>query len=204
MPKTLTTDTGYTSAIATPKPEPNRSLQLGGVRIHPTRVLQRGSDCEAALRPNLKTVSKKMQGQLDLQALHRIRSRLVSCRTATINQIRAFLIEQRITVRKRLKALKNSFETILEEREDEISPRMRSILTGLYGGWIWMDDRIDKVSPKIEEISRTEENCINVVTVPRIGPMTPRRWLRQYSTGGRTILDRTSKQRLMHQETRLL
>ena len=43
---------------------------------------------EAALRPNLKLVSEKTQDQLDLQALHRVRSRLVSRRTATINQIR--------------------------------------------------------------------------------------------------------------------
>ena len=73
------------------------------------------------------------QDQLDLQARHRVRSRLVSRRAATINQIRAFLIEQGITVRKGLRALKSSFETILEERLDEISPRMRSILIGLYG-----------------------------------------------------------------------
>lgn len=49
---------------------------------------------EGALRPNLKTVSEKTQEQLDLQALHRVRARLVSRRTATMNQIRAFLIEQ--------------------------------------------------------------------------------------------------------------
>ena len=49
---------------------------------------------EAALRPNLRVVQEKSQDQLDLQACHRVRSRLVSRRTATINQIRAFLIEQ--------------------------------------------------------------------------------------------------------------
>ena len=54
---------------------------------------------EAALRPNLRTVRAKTQDQLDLQACHRVRSRLVSRRTATINQIRAFLIEQGIAVR---------------------------------------------------------------------------------------------------------
>ncbi|MEP3026522.1 MAG: IS110 family transposase, partial [Pseudoruegeria sp.] len=164
---------------------------------------------EAALRPNLKAVSEKTQDQLDLQALHRVRLRLVSRRTATINQIRAFLIEQGITVRKGLRALKNSFETILEERKDEISPRMRRILIGLYGDWMWMDDRI-------EEISRTEENCVNVMTVPGIGAMISTAmvaavgegeafdrgrdfaaWVglvpRQFSTGGRTILGRISK-----------
>ena len=54
---------------------------------------------EAALRPNLHLVQEKSQDQLDLQACHRVRSRLVSRRTATINQIRAFLIEQGIAVR---------------------------------------------------------------------------------------------------------
>ena len=48
---------------------------------------------------------------------------------------------------------------------------MRHILIGLYGDWMWLDDRIDKVSKEIAEISRTEENCINVKTVPGIGPM---------------------------------
>jgi transposase len=40
---------------------------------------------EAALRPNLRVVREKTQDQLDLQALHRVRSRLVSRRTATIS-----------------------------------------------------------------------------------------------------------------------
>ncbi|BAQ69365.1 transposase IS116/IS110/IS902 family protein [Rhodovulum sulfidophilum] len=98
------------------------------------------------------------KGQLNLQALHRVRARLVSRRTATINQIRAFLIEQGIAVRSGLRALRNSFEAILEQRRDEISARMRSILIGLYGDWLWLDDRIAAVSTEIEEISRTEEN----------------------------------------------
>jgi transposase len=171
---------------------------------------------EAALRSNLPVVPEKSQELLDLQALHRVRSRLVSRRTATINQIRAFLIEQGITVRKGLRALKNSFETILEERKDEISPRMRQILIGLYGGWLWLDDRIETVSKEIEQISRTEENCVNVMTIPGIGPMISTAmvaaigtgeafgrgrdfaaWVglvpRQYSTGGRTVLGRITK-----------
>lgn len=105
---------------------------------------------EAALRPNLRTVSEKSQEQLDLQALHRVRSRLVLRRTATINQIRAFLIEEGITVRTALRALNNSFEPILENRRSEISPRMRTILTGLRSDWLQLDERIEAVS---------SENC---------------------------------------------
>jgi len=171
---------------------------------------------EAALRPNLRTVAEKDQDQLDLQALHRVRARLVSRRTATINQIRAFLIEQGITVRSGLRALKNSFEAILDQRREEISPRMRGILMGLYGDWLWLDRRIEDVTTEIEEISRTEENCANIMSIPGIGPMISTAmvaaigkgeafdrgrdfaaWVglvpTQYSTGGRTILGRITK-----------
>jgi transposase len=86
---------------------------------------------EAALRPNLRVVQEKSQDQLDLQACHRVRSRLVSRRTATINQIRAFLIEQGIAVRVGLRALRKSLFAILENRKDEISPRMGHLILGL-------------------------------------------------------------------------
>src|SRR6185437_14036900 len=90
---------------------------------------------EAALRPNMRTVREKSQDQLDLQACHRVRSRLVSRRTATINQIRSFLIEQGIAVRVGLRALRKSLFAILENRRDEISPRMTRLILGLYDDW---------------------------------------------------------------------
>ena len=43
---------------------------------------------EAVQRPTTRFVPPKSNEQLDLQALHRVRSRLVSQRTAVINQIR--------------------------------------------------------------------------------------------------------------------
>mgnify|MGYP001815479927 CR=1 FL=1 len=171
---------------------------------------------EAVLRPNLKCVPEKTQDQLDLQALHRVRARLVSRRTATINQIRAFLIEQGITVRSGAAALRSSLLTILENRADEISPRMGDLIIGLYEDWLWLDERIETVTGEIEQISRREANCRRLMSVPGVGPMISTAmvaaigtgeafergrdfgaWLglvpRQYSTGGRPILGRISK-----------
>jgi hypothetical protein len=54
---------------------------------------------EAVQRPTMKFVATKMMDQLDLQALHRVRERLVSQRTGIINQIRAFLLGRGIAVR---------------------------------------------------------------------------------------------------------
>ena len=44
---------------------------------------------EAVQRPTMKFVATKTVDQLDLQAMHRVRERLVSQRTGIINQIRA-------------------------------------------------------------------------------------------------------------------
>jgi transposase len=46
---------------------------------------------EAVQRDNMRFVPIKTDDQLDLQSLHRVRDRLVSRRTAVINQLRAFL-----------------------------------------------------------------------------------------------------------------
>lgn len=171
---------------------------------------------EAVLRPNLKFVTEKTQDQLDLQALHRVRSRMVSRRTATINQIRAFLIEQGITVRTGTHALRSSLFAILENRKDEISPRMNDLIVDLYEDWQRLDERIEGITDEIEMISKGEENCQRLMSVPGIGPIISTAmvaaigtgeafergrdfgaWLglvpRQYSTGGKTVLGRISK-----------
>jgi len=49
---------------------------------------------EAVERKNMRFVPIKTDDQLDLQAIHRVRDRLVSRRTAVINQTRAFLLER--------------------------------------------------------------------------------------------------------------
>jgi transposase len=54
---------------------------------------------EAVQRPTMRFVALKSTEQLDLQSLHRVRSRLVGQRTAVINQIRGFLLEHGITAR---------------------------------------------------------------------------------------------------------
>src|SRR5215472_556802 len=171
---------------------------------------------EAALRPNLRVVQEKSQDQLDLQACHRVRSRLVSRRAATINQIRAFLIEQGIAVRAGPRALRQSLFTILENRKDEMSPRMTRLILGLYEDWCDLDERIEAVTGEIEALSHAEVKCQRLMSVPGIGPLISTAlvaaigtgeafdrgrdlgaWLglvpRQYSTGGRSILGRISK-----------
>jgi transposase len=79
---------------------------------------------EAVQRPTMKFVATKTTDQLDLQALHRVRERLVSQRTSIINQIRAFLLERGVAVRQGLRFLRVELPGILATRTDVLSPRM--------------------------------------------------------------------------------
>ena len=54
---------------------------------------------EAVQRPTMRFVRIKTLEQMDLLALHDVRSRLVSRRTGVINQIRGVLLERGIAVR---------------------------------------------------------------------------------------------------------
>src|SRR5471032_2315578 len=86
---------------------------------------------EAVQRPTMKFVATKTAEQLDLQALHRVRERLVSQRTGIINQIRAFMLERGIAVRQDIGFLRTELPTILATRTDALSPRMLRVV----GSW---------------------------------------------------------------------
>jgi transposase len=94
---------------------------------------------EAVQRPTTRFVPAKTDEQLDLQALHRVRSRLVSQRTASINQIRGFLLEGGIVVRQGLRFLRQLLPDILGKRTDVLSPRMVRIIADLAGDWRQLD-----------------------------------------------------------------
>jgi len=172
---------------------------------------------EAVQRPTMKFVATKTAEQLDLQALHRVRERLVSQRTGIINQIRAFLLERGLAVRQGLRFLRTELPIILAKRTDVLSPRMMRIIEDLAGDWRRLDERIEGLSAEITALARQDAACARLMTVPGIGPIISSAmvaaignggafskgrdfgaWLglvpKQISTGDRTILGKISRQ----------
>jgi transposase len=171
---------------------------------------------EAVQRPTMRFVTTKTVEQLDLQALHRVRERLVSQRTGIINQIRAFLLERGIAVRQGLRFLRAELPGILAARSDLLTPRMAHIIEGLAVDWRLLDERIDQISKEIQTLAHQDAGCDRLMTVPGIGPIISSAmvaaigsgdafskgrdfaaWLglvpRQISTGDRTVLGKISK-----------
>src|ERR1700746_3799902 len=171
---------------------------------------------EAVPRPTMPFVAIKTPEQMDLLALHRVRSRLVGQRTGVIHQIRGFLIERGITVRQGVVPLRKALPDILSSNNDALSPRMVNLIAELAQDWRRLDERIAAVSDEIESLAEQDEGCQRVMTVPGIGPIissavvaaigngagfTQGRdfgaWLglvpKQESTGDRTILGKIAK-----------
>jgi transposase len=171
---------------------------------------------EAVQRPTMKFVATKTVDQLDLQALHRVRERLVSQRTGIINQIRAFLLERGIAVRQGLRFLRLELPGILATRTDVLSPRMLRVIEDLAGDWRHLDARIEGLSSEIDALAQQDQACVRLMSVPGIGPIISSAmvaaigtgdvfskgrdfgaWLglvpKQISTGDRTILGSISK-----------
>ena len=112
---------------------------------------------EAVQRPTMRFVPFKSDEQLDLQALHRVRSRLVGQRTAVINQIRAFLLEHGVAVRQGPGALRLALPSILAQRTDVLSPRIIHLIEGLTGDWRLFDERIADVTREIEQLAKQDQ-----------------------------------------------
>src|SRR6266480_5797264 len=119
---------------------------------------------EAVQRPSTRCVPVKTDDQLDLQALHRVRSRLVGQRTAVINQIRGFLLEHGIAVRQGLRFLRQQLPDILAKRGDVLSPRMIRIMEDLSGDWRRLDERIEHITKEIEVLAHGSESCRQLMT----------------------------------------
>jgi transposase len=171
---------------------------------------------EAVQRPTMKFVATKTAEQLDLQALHRVRERLVSQRTGVINQIRAFLLERGVAVRQGQRFIRAELPRILAAPPDVLSPRLLRLIEGLAEDWRRLDERIESLSGEIEDLARGDAGCERLMSVPGIGPLISSAmvaaigtgdgfskgrdfaaWLglvpKQISTGDRTILGDISK-----------
>jgi transposase len=171
---------------------------------------------EAVARKNMRFVPIKTDDQLDLQALHRVRDRLVHRRTALINQIRGFLLERGITFAKGPANLRNQMPALLEDANQSLTPRMRYLLDHLWQEWKCLNSGIEHVSDEIDAIACQDAACQRLRQIPGVGPLVATAtvaaigngaafrkgrefaaWLglipRQHSTGGKARLLGISK-----------
>ena len=128
--------------------------------------------CEAVQRPNMRFVPGKNIEQQDIQSMHRIRSLLVSRRTAQVNQIRGLLMEYGIVIPKGIAHVRKAIPEILEDAENSLTPIFRELLSGLYEEMVHLEKRIDTLEQKLQSISLQNKDCQRLLTIPGVGLLT--------------------------------
>ena len=172
--------------------------------------------CEAVGRPGMRFVPVKSAEQQASCSMTRVRDRLVSHRTGTVNALRAHLAEFGIVAARGIGRAR-ALAAIIEDREDGRLPdSARSSLSVLVAALQALDEQIAALDGQIRTWHRSSEASQRLASIPGIGVLTATTfttavpdpscfrsgrefaaWLgltpRQHSTGGRTRLLGISK-----------
>lgn len=124
---------------------------------------------EAATRPTMRFVRIKTQEQSDVQSLHRARSRLVSERTALINNLRSLLLERGITVAQGRKKLEAELTVFADEEHPDLSPRIRGLIEDMRAQWRSLDARIAAFDKEFMAMAREDVAAQRLMSIPGIG-----------------------------------
>jgi transposase len=171
---------------------------------------------EAVTRPSMHFVPIKTVAQQDIQALHRVRERLVGTRTALINEMRGLLAEYGIVLPRGVKAFRTHVVETLDAEQAKLTPLSEELFRTLLRELEKWDSEIAAYEEKIQGLATTHPEAQRLQTIPGIGPLTATAllaavsdtsvfkngrqfaaWLglvpKQHSTGGQTRLFGISK-----------
>ena len=121
--------------------------------------------CEAASRPSMRYVPTKSAEQQDLQALHRIRERLIGNRTALINQIRGLLSERGVIFPQGALIIRKELLKFLSTPQEKCSLSFCETLTQL-------DDKVAVCDRKLKYHAKECPKAARLLTIPGIGVLT--------------------------------
>ena len=94
--------------------------------------------------------------QQDLQALHRVRSRLIGTRTQIGNQIRGLLAEYGIMLPLHLSHVRKMLPQLTEESETSFSRFAKRLFTTLYEELCALDQRILVIEAELNQAFQRE------------------------------------------------
>ncbi len=186
------------------------------VKSNKSDIIDAEAIAEAVTRPTMRFVEVRTSDQIDVQALHRVRDRLVAQRTRVICQMRAFCLEYGIAMHQGAGKFKADMPRVLEDEDNDLSAPMRQLLMSLFEDIRYLEQRIAEVSRQIEAAADADDTARRLMTVPGIGALTATgllaaagtgrqfkrardmaAWLglvpREHSTGGKTTLLGISK-----------
>src|SRR5947209_7130834 len=171
---------------------------------------------EAMTRPTMRFVPVKSVAQHDLQALHRVRERLMQARTALINETRGLLHAYGIIVPQGAATLRQHVLEKLTTEDAKLTPHSLELFRQLLEELAALEARVATYDAQLAQVAQTHPVCQRLLTIPGLGELTATAWVaavsdatqckngrqfaawlglvpRQHSTGGKSRLLGISK-----------
>lgn len=117
----------------------------------------------------MRFVELKTAEQLDIQSLHRVRSRLVGARTTLTNQLRAILLERGTTIAQGRRKLEQAVALLADP--DFMAGRIRRLFAAMREEWLDLDRRIEALDREFVELARNDAGARCLTTFPGIGAL---------------------------------
>lgn len=128
--------------------------------------------CEAISRPSMRFVPPKSSEQLAIQAVHRIRSRLITERGRLANQIRGLLAEHGVVIARDISRLRRALADIAGSLGDGLNEMIRTLVREAREELAELDQRIVSYDRRVRELYRGSELCKRIGKIEGIGPVT--------------------------------
>ena len=123
------------------------------VKSNKNDIIDAAAIAEAVTRPTMRFEEAKSPEQVDLQALHRVRERMVTARTRLICQMRGFCLEHGVAMRQGVGAFKLDLAAAMADENNDLTPAIRRLLGELRDDLLQLETRIAAVSREIEAVA---------------------------------------------------
>jgi transposase len=140
------------------------------VKVHKNDDRDAEGIAEAATRPTMSFVPIKSEEQLDLQALHRARERLVQDRTRLINQARGFLMERGIRPAQGRHVFQKFLTRLAEDHIGDLTARMMAMLADMAAELGTINEKVAALDSEIKSIAGADQDMRRLMEIPGIGP----------------------------------
>jgi transposase len=128
--------------------------------------------CEAVTRPTMRFVPIKRVEQQDLQALHRIRERLIKARTALVNEIRGLLNEYGMVLPQSITKFRALIVDKLETDQAKLTTLSTEVFWHLYDEFLAVEKRLAYDDEKRAAMGQAHPACQRLQTISGIGPVS--------------------------------
>jgi transposase len=126
---------------------------------------------EAVTRPTMRLVAVKSVAQPDVQALHRVRERLMQAQTALINETRGRLHEEGMIVPPGAATFRTQVLAKVATEDAKLTPPSLGLFRPLLEAWDGLAARIPTDDAPLAQVAQTHPVCPRLMTIPGVGEL---------------------------------